>query len=381
MRVLLTADTVGGVWTYALELAESLAAYGVEFVLATLGAPLSAAQREEVARLDNVRCYESSYRLEWMVDPWEDQARAGDWLLEVASRESPDLVHLNGYGHASLSWGVPVLVVAHSCVLTWWRAVKGEEAPGSWERYRRVVRGGLSAADRVVAPTAALLEALRREYGPIPGARVIPNGVDTSRFWSVEKEPIILGAGRIWDEAKNLAALAAVAEGLPWPIYLAGETGEPGRREGEVEGDRDPGAPGGVNYLGRLSAAELRGWFARASVYALPARYEPFGLSALEAGLSGCALVLGDIPTLREVWGEAAIYVPPGDATALRTALSGLLDDDGSRARWGARARERATSYTAARMAARYLELYGELLGRRAAGVTDSGRVEAGCVS
>ncbi len=32
----------------------------------------------------------------------------------------------------------------------------------------------------------------------------------------------------------------------------------------------------------------------------LPARYEPFGLSVLEAALSGCALVLGDIPSLRE---------------------------------------------------------------------------------
>lgn len=375
MKVLLTADTVGGVWTYALELAESLAPHGVEFVLATMGAPLSAAQREEVARLPNVTCYESSYRLEWMADPWEDQVRAGEWLQEVASRESPDLVHLNGYGHASLPWGVPVLVVAHSCVLTWWRAVKGEGAPSSWERYRQVVRGGLSAADRVVAPTAALLAALRREYGAISGAQVIPNGVDTNRFWSVEKEPFILAAGRIWDEAKNLATLVAVAPELPWPVYLAGNTGEPGGRASDSE------IAGRVNYLGRLAGAELRGWFARAGVYALPARYEPFGLSALEAGLSGCALVLGDIPTLREVWEDAAIYVPPGNESALRRALTDLLGDVGARESWGARARERATSYTAERMAAGYRELYEELLGGRSAGGVDRGEVEAGCAS
>jgi len=374
MKVLLTADTVGGVWTYALELAGALAPHGVEFVLATLGAPLSAAQREEVLRLENVVCHESTYRLEWMADPWEDQERAGEWLLELAARESPDLVHLNGYGHASLPWGVPVVVVAHSCVLTWWRAVKGEGAPASWERYRQVVRRGLSAADLVVAPTAALLAALHREYGPTPGARVIPNGVDTSRFWSAEKETFVLGAGRIWDEAKNLAALAAVAPELPGPVYLAGEVGEPGGERATSLADR-------VNYLGRLSGAELRGWFARAAIYALPARYEPFGLSALEAGLSGCALVLGEIPSLREVWGDAALFVPPGDVEALRRTLVGLLGDNEERARWGARARARATSYTAERMAVRYLEVYEELLSRRAVTGSDEGRVGAGCVS
>lgn len=392
MKVLLTADTVGGVWTYALELAEALAPHGVEFVLATLGAPLSAAQRAELARLSNVTCHESSYRLEWMADPWDDQVLAGEWLLEVAAREAPDLVHLNGYVHATLPWGLPVLVVAHSCVLTWWRAVKGEAAPSSWARYREVVRGGLSAADLVVAPTAALLEALRGEYGPIPGARVLPNGVGTGRFRSGEKEPFVLGAGRIWDEAKNLAALAMVAPRLPWPVYLAGDTGEPGvgvvvPNEGGVaesasssEGVVAP-ATGRVNYLGRLPGSELRGWLARAAVYALPARYEPFGLSALEAGLSGCALVLGDIPTLREVWGEAALFVPPGDGSALHTALQGVLGDDAARAVWGARARARASSFTAERMAAGYLAIYEELSGLRVAGEARSGGVEVSCAS
>ena len=48
----------------------------------------------------------------------------------------------------------------------------------------------------------------------------------------------------------------------------------------------------------------------RAAIYALPARYEPFGLSILEAALSGCALVIGDIPSLREIWADAALFVP-----------------------------------------------------------------------
>ena len=49
------------------------------------------------------------------------------------------------------------------------------------------------------------------------------------------------------------------------------------------------------SFAGQLTTAEVRNVINTASIYALPARYEPFGLSILEAALSGCALVLGDI--------------------------------------------------------------------------------------
>jgi len=124
-RVLLTADTVGGVWTYAVDLARGLSARGVEVALATMGAPLSDAQRETAERIPGLLVFESGFRLEWMEDPWRDVERAGDWLLGLEARFGPDLVHLNGYAHAALPWSAPKLVVAHSCVLSWWSAVKG----------------------------------------------------------------------------------------------------------------------------------------------------------------------------------------------------------------------------------------------------------------
>jgi glycosyltransferase involved in cell wall biosynthesis len=103
---------------------------------------------------------------------------------------------------------------------------------------------------------------------------------------------------------------------------------------------------------------------ARASIYALPARYEPFGLSALEAALSGCALVLGDIPSLREVWGEAATYVDPDDADALTAAIARLASDDTLRDERARLARERGTRFGAAAMTERYLDLYRALAAR-----------------
>jgi glycosyltransferase involved in cell wall biosynthesis len=362
MRLLMTADTVGGVWTYALELAAALAPHGVEIALATMGAPLTPEQRREVSGHENVELFESTYRLEWMEEPWEDLERAGEWLLGVAARFGPDLVQLNGYHHAVLTWGVPVVVVAHSCVLTWWRAVKGEPAPPAWERYRAGVARGLAAADQVVVPTAALLAALREHYGPLAGARVVPNAREAARFRALRKESYILGAGRIWDEAKNLALLAEVAPSLSWPVYLAGAVEHPG-------GSAGGGTRGGeVHYLGRLAGAELARWFGRAALFALPARYEPFGLSALEAGLAGCALVLGDIPSLREVWGDAAYFVAPGDAQGLRRALEGLSQDLAARSELAVRARRRALEYVPARQAAEYLVVYGAARARWAEG-------------
>ena len=76
-----------------------------------------------------------------------------------------------------------------------------------------------------------------------------------------------------------------------------------------------------------------------------------FGLSALEAALSGCALVLGDIPSLREVWGDAALFVAPDDTDALAQALQGLIDRPAYRRELADRATKRAGLYTPRRMA------------------------------
>ena len=82
-RVLMTADTTGGVWTYALELARTLCEQEIELALATMGAPLSEAQWRETARIPNLGVFESTYKLEWMHDPWDDMVAAGEWLLEL----------------------------------------------------------------------------------------------------------------------------------------------------------------------------------------------------------------------------------------------------------------------------------------------------------
>jgi glycosyltransferase involved in cell wall biosynthesis len=348
----MTADTVGGVWHYAVELAAALGAHGVRVALATMGAPLTPLQREQIAGVPGATVHESTYMLEWMPEPWRDVSSAGAWLLRLERKLRPDVVHLNQFAFGDLPFEAPKLVVAHSCVLSWWRAVHGAAAPREWSRYRFAVRRGLDGAALVVAPTRAMLHTLRENYAYERDGVVIPNGRSAQDYRPARKEPLILAAGRLWDCAKNLSALEAVAPELPWPVRVAGATSQPG---GGVRVSR------GVHALGELSSAALADEFARAAIYALPARYEPFGLSVLEAALSGCALVLGDTGSLREVWGAAAMYVPPDDHEALKEGLARLIADASLRSRLARAARARALGYTPERKAAAYLATYRAL--------------------
>lgn len=181
-RILMTTDTIGGVWNYALELAEELTKNQVKIALATMGKPLSATQWQAVKKIPHLQVFENRYKLEWMDNQWEDVAQVGTWLLNLAQQWQLDLVHLNGYVHAGLPWEVPAVVVGHSCVLSWWEAVKGEPAPASWDQYFQQVKRGLQAAEVVIAPSQAMLAALERLYGNFKKSQVIYNGRDSGRY-------------------------------------------------------------------------------------------------------------------------------------------------------------------------------------------------------
>ncbi len=343
-HVLMTADTIGGVWTFAMELARGLIARGVEVTVASCGRPLTSHQRAQAKAAGNPAIFESSYRLEWQESPWDDVDRAGDWLQSIAAKVNPDIIHLNDYSHASRRWDAPVVVTGHSCVLSWFLAVHKSPAPLEWNEYRWRVERGIHSADMVTAPSLAMLGCLEYHYGSLARTAVIPNGRTSSQFRVGAKKPLILSAGRIWDEAKNVAMLARVAEQLPWQVYVAGE--------------QQKASYPNVVSLGLLGPDPLAGWMSRASIYCLPAKYEPFGLSIQEAALSGCALVLGDIESLRENWSDCARFVDPTDPVALRKAISQLIEDSALRRRLAAAARERARQFSPSRMVEGYLRAY-----------------------
>jgi glycosyltransferase involved in cell wall biosynthesis len=348
MKVLISTDTAGGILTYTAELAAALERQGDEVVVATMGPRL---RREQRALLPS-RIHESGFRLEWMEDPWDEVAAAGRWLLSLEEEEGPDVVHLCSYAHGALPFQAPKVLVTHSCVPSWWRAVHGIEPAAEWNRYREEMSAGLAGADAVVAPTRAMLDELERDHDLAPDAAiVIHHGTSTPLATPRdEKRQLLMGsAGRLWDPAKNLVTLDAAAEGLAWPVVVAGDLGPEGRtRHAESVGVLDPAA-----------LAELR---RGASIYAAPAVYEPFGVGILEAARDRCALVLGYIPSLRELWNDAAIFVEPRDERALHEVLEALTADKYLRADLAERAQRRAATYSIARTARAYRRLYERLV-------------------
>src|SRR3954468_9746276 len=98
-RVLMPADTVGGVWTYAVDLCHGLGNLGVEITLLSMGRMPDDVQRAQLARLHNVTFVPSDYRLEWAGAAERDLAPSGELLLALARELKPDVVHVNGYWH------------------------------------------------------------------------------------------------------------------------------------------------------------------------------------------------------------------------------------------------------------------------------------------
>lgn len=357
-RVLMIADTMSGVFRHSLELARALNRFEVEVALATMGRAVSSEQRAAIARLSNVELFESEWKLEWMDDPWDDVQRAGEWLLEVEAKTAPDIVHLNEYAHGALDWYAPCLIVAHSCALSRWSALRRTPLPDTLATYREHTRRGLHAAHLVIAPSHAMIASLEQHYGALASSRVIANAINPRAFVPGAKLPYVLAAGHMRDEAKNLRLLSKVGTRVSWPIVFAGAAAPLDRHSHSRALD-------GVRTLGPLPRTELAEWLSRASIYALPARYESFGLSVLEAAHAGCALVLGDIPSLREYWNDAAVFVDPDDADALERVLSYLVADPERRQELSQAAIERAKIFVPEEMAAAYLKAYQGVMKQR----------------
>lgn len=348
-RVLMTADAVGGVWTYVLELIGQFEKQKIEVALAVMGPSPDRVQRDALSAFRNVELFEGGFKLEWMENCWDDVEEASEWLLDIETLVHPDIIHLNGFVHASLPWQAPLLVVGHSCVSSWFEHVKKTGLPESWEKYRCKVSEGLGCADFVVAPSGFMLDCLKKHYGVGKKSSVIYNGRSDPRFFPEDKEKIIFTAGRIWDEAKNISTLNAISDYVPWPIHVAGEGGQ---------------NFGNVKYLGKLTSEEIASKMSSASLFVMPSLYDPFGLSVLEAGLCGCALILGDIPSYREIWGDSAIYVPSKDSQKLLDTILELTNNERLVVELAGKSRARALEYSSGKMASRYVGIYCDLLSK-----------------
>jgi|GEM_PF-426776 len=349
-RILMTTDTIGGVWTFVIDLCTYLKTFNITIALAAMGTSFTSYQRKELERLKNVIPFESSYKLEWMNSPWCDVDRSINWLEAIADKFKPDIIHLNTFSHGVMKHKVPMIITAHSDVYSWWQSVKNENPPYLWQKYFDRVSSGLDNADIIAAPSYSMLKALKQSYNTNTDSIVIYNGRTNSRFRKATKRNFIFSAGRLWDEAKNISLLKEAAQKIKWPVIAAGENDSASSKKFR-----------NIFFAGKLSPQKISYYLSHASIYALPAKYEPFGLSALEAAFSGCALILGDIPSLKEIWEDNAIYINTNNTEDLASKINFLIDNRDVVEEYSDRAFNHAQNFNLVRMGNNYLSLYNSL--------------------
>jgi glycosyltransferase involved in cell wall biosynthesis len=335
-HVFMTTDGVGGIWTYALSLAQGLEANGTTVTLAVLGPPLSADQRTQAAGLQII---ETGLPLEWTATDPTEVLHAGTALRALANKSRADLIHLNNPAYAAAAgFGVPLVMACHSCVATWWDTVRGGTLPPDLMWRRDMVAQAYARADILLAPSAAFADHTSRLYALPSPPMVVPNGMPTPDLPQPTREAdFVFTAGRLWDEGKNIAVLEQVAPQINLPILAAGPLTGPNGAAIHLSA---------VNATGRLSALEIAGLLAAKPIFVSPARYEPFGLAVLEAAQAGCALVLSDQPGFVELWDDAAFYAAPDDSKAIAAAVNRLAEDHALRRSQGEAAQSRATRYS-----------------------------------
>jgi glycosyltransferase involved in cell wall biosynthesis len=360
----MTLDAVGGLWRYSVDLARCLAAEGTECVLVGFGPAPSEAQQNECRDLRNVELTWTQQPLDWMVEEESALDEVGDTLIAIGREWDVNLLHLNMPSQAAtIGTGVPIVVTSHSCIATWWRAVRGDALPPAWQWQRTLTRRGLMRADAVMTPTASHGDALIEVYGPLAKLHVVPNATAMPCPGNADGS-FVFAAGRWWDAGKNADTLDAAAAQSRWPIVMAGSINGPNGQSARLQHARSHG---------ELSADATFTWMSRAGIFASAAIYEPFGLAVLEAAARGAALVLSDIPTFRELWHDAALFVRPNDAEGFAAAINRLADDVTLRRRMSTLACARAGSFAPNRQMIGVQQVYAAALAAHAPTMATAG--------
>jgi len=365
VHVLVTADTMSGSWTYSRELVTGLVTRGVRVTLVTFGEIPLPDQTAWMDLLHGLEYRPTAFRLDWMEDAPYDLPESSEFLANLVSEVQPDLLHLHQFCHADLSVDVPRVVMAHGDLISWNEAVQGcSPRPTNWLKwYRDAILRGIAAADAVIAPSAWMLDTLVSTYTRPRRSTVIYPGRNPIFFNPyVSKDDSVLSVGRLIDAGRQVLLLTQHAQ--PFSVCIVGAEQTVPLPRLPIRADvKVATGENCVAIRGPQTEAQLRILYSRAAVYAATPRYEPLGIAPLEAAFSRCAIVANDIPSFREVWGDAALYFRTNDARSLAETLRQLDGDRALRNAYADRAYTRARDrFTTKRMIDEYLELYRGLV-------------------
>ncbi|HET7696729.1 MAG TPA: glycosyltransferase family 1 protein [Vicinamibacterales bacterium] len=255
--------------------------------------------------------------------------------LRRAVRSAPPDVFFAGAYTAPLALGVPLAVTIHDVSFAahpeWFRPREGA-------RRRLLTRQAARAAEIVFTDSLfSRGEILERLGVPAERVKVIPPGVTLRSPTDAPREPLVLFAGTILNRRRlpaTITAFAAATATRPEAqLVIAGaDRSYPALDLAALAAAAGVGKR--VEIRDYVPEPELDALYARASVFVFLSEYEGFGLTPLEALSAGVPIVVLDTPVAREVYGDAAWYVPrDADVRAATQAIRTLLEDEASRAR------------------------------------------------
>ena len=356
MRILMTADAAGGVGVFAGELAAALQERGHHVLVAVFSPTQPDGTDDQVERVW------APFRLEWMdsggdaIVPAAEAHRGRAFLANLGHRWRAEILHSNQFAFVAALPRRPTLLTVHSDVVSWWRTVVGSPPPDdAYQRwYRILAEQALASASVITTPSRHARNELYASFAISRPIEVVHNGRDPRHFPPLAKLPMAVAAGRLWDRGKQLSVLGELPLPLPLDVAWAGDAQDPGQGVCALP-------PAGVRACGRLSAVAMAQLLGRARAYIGTSLYEPFGLAVLEAALAGCALLLNDIPSWRELWSPVAeFYSTPHQLYLLLQRVAEQpqwAEERGRAAMLFARRR-----YSAHRMASRYEALARSLV-------------------
>lgn len=280
-----------------------------------------------------------------------------------ARRIGADLIHApaNVGPHRA---SVPVVLTLHD-VLPF---AHPEWVPGRHGAVLRwLIRRTVANAARVLTVSDASAAGIVQALGVDPTRVVaIPLAGDAAAIPSpraAATRPEVLCVGNRMPH-KNVETLVRAIAGLPAEArprlaLTGGGADDPLRPLAD-----ELGVSADVDFLGWVSAEELESAFRRSSLVAFPTRFEGFGLPVLEAMSRGRAVLCSDLPVLREVGGDAAVYLDPSDVVAWSCAIGELTRDDAELDRRGVAGLERAGAFSWEHAADRTLAEFQSVLAR-----------------
>jgi glycosyltransferase involved in cell wall biosynthesis len=238
--------------------------------------------------------------------------------------------------------GAPIILQKHNFLRVSRGAIWLRDA-SHWRRARQ-----LNALAGLTFVSGVVLAEFERDWPEVTiPRRVIANGFDAAD-WRPERtrERTVLTVGRVTPEKGLLEAAQALAAILPrhpdWTATFV--VSEPNRFPDYFTAFRAALAPLGpqARLLVGRPFDEVKALAERAAIALAPSVWrEPFGRTCLEAHAGGAAVVSSGSGGLREISGEAALYLPAVEPARIAEAVEALIVDESARERLAAEGRAR----------------------------------------